>query len=92
MFMVVERFKDGDPRPVYRRLRSEGRLASEGLYYRGSWVDRRLERCFQLMETEDRALLDAWIDRWSDLVDFEVIEVMSSEEASALIDSAPGDG
>ena len=23
-----------------------------------SWVDHKLERCYQLMETEDRALLD----------------------------------
>ena len=92
MYMVVERFKNGDAAPVYRRLRTEGRGATEGLHYRGSWVDRRLNQCFQLMETDDRALLDAWIEHWSDLVDFEVVEVMSSEEASGRFPAESADG
>jgi len=32
------------------------------------------------MEAEDRALLDQWIARWNDLVDFEVVPVMTSTE------------
>lgn len=79
--MIVERFKNQDPVPVYRRLRDCGRLAPEGLRYVSSWVDERLEQCFQLMEAGDRRLLDAWIARWSDLVDFEVYPVVPSNEA-----------
>jgi hypothetical protein len=30
-FVIVERFRDGDPVPVYRRFRDRGRLAPEGL-------------------------------------------------------------
>lgn len=37
------------------------------------------------METEDRALLDEWTANWSDLVDFEVIPVISSKEAAEKI-------
>lgn len=81
LYMVVERFKNGDPVPVYRRFRERGRLAPEGLHYVSSWVDRDLTRCFQLMESEDPALLDQWLSRWEDLVDFEVIPVMSSSDA-----------
>ena len=81
LYMVVEHFKNGDAAPVYRRFREHGRLAPEGLTYVSSWVDERLERCFQLMETEDRALLDGWMARWSDLVDFEVYPVLTSREA-----------
>ena len=81
LFMVLERFKDGDPVPVYRRFRDEGRLASEGLRYVASWVDDTLARCFQLMETDDRALLDEWMSRWSDITEFEVYPVISSAEA-----------
>ena len=85
LYMVVEHFRGGDARPVYRRFRERGRLAPEGLTYVASWVDEPLTRCFQLMETEDRALLDAWIARWSDLVEFEVHVVLPSAEAAARI-------
>jgi len=83
--MIVERFKGGDAAPVYRRFRDRGRLAPEGLRYVSSWVDERLERCFQLMEAEDRALLDQWMANWSDLVDFEVHTVITSAEAQARV-------
>jgi len=58
--MIVEHFKNQDPVPVYRRFRDRGRLAPEGLRYVSSWVDEKLELCFQLMEAEDRKLLDEW--------------------------------
>ena len=79
--MIVERFKEQDPVPVYRRFRDRGRLAPEGVKYISSWVDDKLERCFQLMEAEDVAYLDEWIGNWSDLVEFEVYPVVSSQEA-----------
>ena len=37
--MVIERFKERDAKPVYRRLRDEGRGAPDGLRYVGSWVE-----------------------------------------------------
>ena len=83
--MVVEHFKGGDALPVYRRFRERGRLAPEGLNYISSWVDEGLTRCFQLMETDDRNLLDQWIANWEDLVDFEVIPVMTSQDAAAKV-------
>ena len=79
--MIVELFKEQDPVPVYRRFRDRGRLAPEGVKYISSWVDDKLERCFQLMEAEDVAYLDEWIGNWSDLVEFEVYPVVSSQEA-----------
>jgi hypothetical protein len=80
--MVVERFLHG-PRPVYERAAREGRLLPEGLLYVDSWIDERLDRCFQLMETDDPSLFDVWIARWADLGEFEVVPVLSSAEASA---------
>jgi hypothetical protein len=85
LFMIIERFKNGDPVPVYRRYHDEGRLAPDGLEYVGSWVMPNLTGCYQVMECEDRALLDAWMARWSDLVEFEVIPVISSAEAAAKV-------
>lgn len=80
LYMVFELFKDKDAVPIYRRFRDNGRMMPEGLAYVSSWIDDKLERCYQLMETHDRALLDEWIGRWSDLVDFEVYPVMTSKE------------
>ena len=81
LYMVIENFRNGDAVPVYRRFRDRGRLAAVGLSYVSSWVNEKLDRCYQLMETEDRALLDQWIANWSDIVDFEVHPVIRSEEA-----------
>jgi hypothetical protein len=81
LYMIVEHFKDGDPLPVYRRFRERGRLAPNGLIYVSSWVDEQMQHCYQLMETEERELIDRWIANWSDLVDFEVYPVITSQEA-----------
>ena len=85
LFMVIEEFHDGDAVPVYRRFRDEGRLAPEGVTYVDSWVTADLTRCFQVMEASDRTMLDEWISRWSDLVTFDVIPVITSAEARAVI-------
>ncbi len=85
LYMVVEHFKNKDALPVYRRFRDKGRMAPKGLVYVSSWVDDQLERCYQLMEAADRALLDEWMANWKDLVDFEVYPVVTSHEAAAKI-------
>ena len=81
LYMIVERFRDGDARPVYRRFRDQGRLAPAGLRYVASWVTEDLRCCFQVMECEDRRLLEEWMAQWRDLTEFEVVPVMTSAEA-----------
>jgi hypothetical protein len=83
--MVLEHFRGGNARPVYERFRARGRLAPEGLRYVSSWVTGDLRHCYQVMECDDRALLDAWVAQWADLVDFEVVPVVTSAEASARV-------
>ena len=83
--MIVERFHDGDAVPVYRRFRDHGRLAPDGLRYVSSWVTEDFRQCFQVMECEDRRLLDEWMANWADLVDFDVHPVMTSPEAANSI-------
>ena len=79
-YMIVETFTQG-PAPVYARFKARGRLAPEGLRYVSSVVTIDGARCYQLMECEDRSLLDAWMRAWSDLVAFEVVPVIGSAEA-----------
>ena len=85
LYIILERFRNGDPLPVYRRFRDQGRLAPDGLRYVASWVTEDLRRCFQVMECDERRLLDQWISRWQDIVDFEIVSVMTSAEAAAAV-------
>jgi hypothetical protein len=81
--MVIEHFRDGDPGPVYARFRRRGRMAPSGLEYISSWVTSDLAHCYQVMQCDDRRLLDEWIASWSDIVDFEVHSVITSADAAA---------
>ncbi len=85
LYLVIETFRGGDPAPVYARFRAQGRLAPAGLIYCNSWVTDDLTRCYQVMQCADRALLDEWIRAWEDLVEFEVVPVITSPEAAARV-------
>ncbi len=85
LFMILERFRNADARPVYRRFRDQGRMEPPGVTYVASWVTSDLTRCFQIMDAPDRAAIDEWIARWADLVDFDVVPVMTSADAVAKI-------
>ena len=83
--MVVEQFKDGKARAVYERSQQRGRMMPDGLEYIDSWVDEDVTRCFQLMRTTDATLFAQWTSHWEDLVDFEIIPVISGSEARAKV-------
>ena len=80
LYMVIERFIDRNGAAVYQRFRERGRLAPPGLEYIGSWVEPNLDRCFQLMECADPALLEQWADNWRDIVEFEFVPVVTGKE------------
>ena len=88
LFMIIEHFRNGAA-PVYERFRAKGRLAPDGLIYIGSWVTPDLEHCYQVMQCDDRSLLDTWLAAWTDLVDFEIHPVISSAEAAATVTPHP---
>lgn len=85
LYMIIERFRAGDPLPVYRRFRDHGRLAPDGLEYVASWVTDDLASCYQVMACEDPALLESWMGHWRDLVDFEVVPVRTSSETAEAV-------
>jgi hypothetical protein len=80
--MVIETFVQG-ARPVYERAAQKGRMLPTGVLYLDSWIDESLQRCFQLMETDDPNALEEWIGEWSDLVRFEIVPLIGSSEAAA---------
>ena len=84
-YMVIETFRPGKAAAVYERFREKGRMLPGGLHYVHSWVSLDRTRCFQLMETENPTLFRKWAERWEDLVEFEVIPVVSPEEANKAV-------
>jgi len=74
-YMVIETFAPGMKSKVYERFEEKGRMLPDGLTYIDSWLEKDGDRCFQLMETSDRSLVDQWMEGWKDLVRFEIIEL-----------------
>lgn len=86
LFMVIERFRNGDAKAVYRRFRDQGRGMPEGLRYVNSWIEASFDRCFQVMECDDARLLQQWVAAWSDLIEFEIVPVVPSAETRQAIE------
>jgi len=87
LFMVIERFKNGNARPIYSRANERGRMLPDGLKYLDSWVEANLQRCFQLMECDDPRLFQEWVARWQDLVDFEIVPIVPSKQTTETMNA-----
>lgn len=84
--MVIERFKNaGAVSAVYQRFHQNGRMMPDGLTYVDSWIEANLERCFLLADCDDPRVIQEWVLRWNDLVDFEVVPVVGSNETAAVV-------
>ena len=59
LFMVIEDFRNGDPKPVHDRFVARGRMLPERVTYHGSWIDPVRARCYQVMEAENADALDS---------------------------------
>jgi len=89
LFMVIERFRQGDPAAVGERFKACGRMLPDGVTYQASWMETTGSRCFQIMEAPDLEALSAWVRRWDDLVDFEIVPVLASADFWRRIRNEP---
>jgi hypothetical protein len=80
LFMVIEDFRKGDPKPVHDRFVVRGRMLPEGVTYQASWIDPHRARCYQVMEADSADALAPWIAAWNDIVEFQVVPVLTSGE------------
>lgn len=84
--MLIERFKDNDMLPIYKRIRDEGRMFPPGLKYIDSWVEPNFSRCFKLMECGDLRLFQEWILKCHGSgTTFEIVPVISSKETQEVV-------
>jgi Protein of unknown function (DUF3303) len=80
LFLVIEQFRDNDPNPVRDRFLRDGRMLPDGVVYHASWVDPPRARCYQIMEAPDLDRVRLWTESWDDLVDFEIVPVLTSQD------------
>lgn len=86
LFMVIERFKDNDMVPIYRRLRDGSRMLPEGLKYIDSWIEPNFSRCFQLMACDDLRLFQQWVLEWRGFgVAIDVVPVIGSKDTQSVV-------
>jgi hypothetical protein len=84
LYMVIEHFHEGAGPEVYRRFRENGRMMPDGLSYVASWIEPDFTRCFQVMEWDDPKVFEEWTSKWSDLMKFEAIPVITSADAQSI--------
>ena len=84
-YMIVEKFKQGKAKEVYKRFEEKGRLMPDGVNFINSWITEDAMTCYQVMETEDVTKLQEWMENWKDLVEFEFFPVITSQQAKEKI-------
>ena len=85
-YMVIEKFKSGMADKVYERFNDKGRALPDGVYYLDSWLSNDRTKCFQLMEADRFVLIEEWIAKWDDLIEFEIVSVQDSPTKAAQQD------
>ena len=80
LFMVIENFKQGQSLAIARRFKQQGRMLANDVNYLQSWIDPAGERCFQVMEAPTKESLQPRVERWSDLIDFKIVSILTSQE------------
>jgi hypothetical protein len=86
--MIIERFHPNKVKAMYKRFEEKGRMLPEGVSYINSWINEDVTVCYQVMESNNVAKIHEWITNWNDLVDFEIIPVITSAEAKGKVFAA----
>ena len=85
LFMIIEKIHPGKVKTLYQRFAEKGRLMPESVNYINSWVDMKINTCYQVMESDSEVKIHEWISNWNDLADFEVIPVLTSAQAKQKV-------
>ena len=84
-YMIIEHFHKDRIKEMYRRFDEKGRMLPSGVNFINSWINEDVTVCYQVMESESKQKLMEWINKWNDLVDFEVIPVITSAQAKEKV-------
>ncbi len=62
------------------RFKQRGRMLPDDVQYQVSWLVPDGSVCYQIMEAPSQESLMKWVRCWDDVVDFEVVPVLTSQE------------
>jgi hypothetical protein len=79
-YLIIESYRSDKSHEIYQRFSEKGRMLPQGVEYVDSWVEMNMQKCYQIMRSESLGKLLIWTEQWKDLVDFEIIPVLTSEE------------
>jgi mannose-1-phosphate guanylyltransferase len=85
LYMIIEHFRPGKLKELYKRFDEKGRMLPEGVNYINSWINEEVSICYQVMESDAEEKMHEWIINWDDLADFEIIPVLTSAEAKQKV-------
>ncbi|MEO8861026.1 MAG: DUF3303 family protein [Ginsengibacter sp.] len=87
VYMIIETFHPEKVKELYKRFAEKGRQLPGGVSYISSWVNEEVTMCYQVMESDSRAKINEWISCWMDLVDFEIVPVITSAQAKEKVEN-----
>ena len=83
--MIIERFRLDKVKAMYKRFEEKGRMLPQGVNYINSWINEDVTICYQVMESDNKEKIQEWIANWNDLVDFDIIPVITSAQAKEKV-------
>ena len=82
LILVIEHWRPGTAAAIYKRFRETGRGLPDTVTVHGSWVDSSLSTCWQIMDAPSSEEMEVWTTHWSDLMEIEVVPVITGAEAA----------
>jgi hypothetical protein len=84
LFMTIYTYEPGQRNEIVKRRLERGTVAPEGVKVIGDWSYLGGGRGFMVFEAQDPNVMMATTLAWSDLIKFETIPVMETEEVMKL--------
>jgi hypothetical protein len=84
-FMVSWTFTPDAANAAIERFAETGGLPPDGVKMLGRWHDTAANRGWAVAEADDTAAMGKWTRQWNDLLEFEIVPLMSDDQLKAVI-------
>jgi uncharacterized protein with GYD domain len=88
LFMTIYTYEPGQRNEIVKRRLERGTVVPEGVKVIGEWSYIGGGRGFMVLEAQDPKVIMATTLAWSDLIKFETLPVMETEEVMKLVKKA----
>jgi hypothetical protein len=84
LFMSIYTYQPGQRNEIIKRRLERGTAVPEGVKVIGEWTDIGGHRGFMVFEAQDPKVIMGTTLAWSDLLEFEIVPVIETEEVMKL--------